>query len=485
MALAGRPDRAKLGLLGRLAGWCYRRRRVVLVSWFVLLIAMTAIAQLVGTHFEDQYSSGHTQSQQALELLQARFPEQSGDSAQVVFETRAPVTSNGNRLAISALADRLRTKPFVQSVVSPFDRGGGYQISKDGHIAYLTVNFTTTSDRLPGPAANRVVALAEAAQGPGFKVALGGAPISNVVAAAPGPAEGIGVTAAILIMLAAFGSIVAMGLPLLIAIVGLAIGLAVEELATHLLVIPTFSPELAIMMGLGVGIDYALLIVTRYRQGLSEGLEPEAAVVASLSTAGRAVLIAGGTVIVSLLGLFLIGQPYMIGLSVGVIVSVLFVLAGSLTLLPAMLGFAGRSIERFSLRRGAAGSLSADVRGFWYRWSRTIQRHPWRGVVGSVAVLVLLGVPLFSMRLAFSDAGNDPASLTTRQAYDLLARGFGPGYNGPLVVAAALDGPGQRRVVDRLAAAISRTPGVATVVPARFDASDDAAVIVAIPTTSP
>jgi RND superfamily putative drug exporter len=286
-------------------------------------------------------------------------------------------------------------------------------------------------------------------------------------------------------MLLAFGSVVAMGLPILIALIGLAIGLAIEELATHLLVIPTFSPELAVMMGLGVGIDYALLIVTRYRQGLGEGLEPEAAVVAALSTSGRAVLIAGSTVVVSLLGLFLVGQAYMVGLAAGAIVSVLLVLIASLTLLPAMLGFAGRAIERLSVRRSTTGSLSATHRGFWYRWSRAIQRHPWRGALGSVAVLVLLAVPLFSMRLAFSDSGNDPTSLTTRQAYDLLAQGFGPGFNGPLVIAVALERPSQIGVVDRLYGAIARTAGVATTVPPRLDASGTAAVIVAIPTTSP
>jgi RND superfamily putative drug exporter len=286
-------------------------------------------------------------------------------------------------------------------------------------------------------------------------------------------------------MLLAFGSVVAMGLPILVALIGLATGIAIEELGTHLLVIPTFAPELAAMMGLGVGIDYSLLIVTRYRQYLGEGLDPESAVVAALTTSGRAVLIAGGTVVVSLLGLFLVGQPYIIGLSAGAIVSVLLVLIGSLTLLPAMLGFAGRSMERFSIRRRANRSLATSDRGFWYRWSRTIQRHPWRGSLSSVAVLLLLAVPLFSMRLAFSDAGNDPTSLTTRQAYDLLAQGFGPGFNGPLVIAAALDRPGQTAVVDRLATRIARTPGVARVVPPRFDATDNAAVIIAIPTTSP
>ncbi len=314
--------------LGRIASWCYRRRRLVLISWILLLVVMTAIAQLVGTHFENKFSAGNTPSQRALTLLQSRFPGEAGDSAQVVIKTSVPFDSASNHRAVSQLSARLRALPDVESVVSPFSPGGAYQISRDGHIGYLTVNFTTTSDRIPGADVKKVIATAEALERPGVVVALGGAPISSVIAAAPGPSEGIGVTAAMAIMLIAFGSAVAMGLPILIALVGLATGIAVEELATHVLVIPTFSPELAAMMGLGVGIDYALLIVTRYRQCLGEGLEPEEAVVASLNTSGRAVLVAGATVVVSLLGLFLIGQPYMIGLSAGAIVSVLLVLVG-------------------------------------------------------------------------------------------------------------------------------------------------------------
>jgi RND superfamily putative drug exporter len=474
-----------VGFLGRMAAWCYRHRRRVVLLWIVLLVGATVVAQLVGTRFEDTFSSGNTPSQKALSLLQSRFSADAGDSAEVVFHGRQPLTTPSNRGVIEGLAKRLRSEHDVASVDSPFAKGGAYQISRNGHVGYLTVNFTTTSVRLPASVVHRVIDDAKASAHPGLKVALGGAPIATVVAAAPGPAEGIGVTAAIFIMLIAFGSVVAMGLPIVVALVGLAVGIAFEELGTHLLVIPTFSPELAAMMGLGVGIDYSLLIVTRFRQCLAEGLEPESAVVAALSTSGRAVLIAGTTVVVSLLGLFLIGQPYMIGLAAGAIVSVLLVLIGSLTLLPAMLGFAGHSIERFSVRRSSKRSLVGSDRGFWYRWSRMVQRHPWRAALGSVVTLVLLALPLFSMRLAFSDAGNDPASLTTRQAYDLLARGFGPGFNGPLVIAIALGRSGQDAVVDRLAAEITRTPGVARVVPPVFDPTDSAAVIVAIPTTSP
>jgi putative drug exporter of the RND superfamily len=481
---ASAPPGRPTGWLGRLASWCYRRRRRVLAAWVVVLLGATLAAQLVGTHFENKFSSGNVPSQQALQILESRFPNEAGDQAQVVVKSAAPIGSAADRSAIQSLARRLRALHDVAGVVSPFSPGGAYQISRDGHIAYLTVTFTTSTYRLPKSAVDAVVHTAEGSAHRGFEVALGGSPISSVAAAAPGPAEGIGVTAAMVIMLVAFGSAVAMGLPIAIALVGLAIGIALQELLTHLLVIPTFAPELASMMGLGVGIDYALLVVTRYRQHLAQGDEPHDAVVASLTTAGRAVLIAGATVVISLLGLFLIGQPYMIGVSVGAIVAVVLVLLGSLTLLPALLGFAGRAIERLSVGRRRR-SLSPGPRGFWFRWSRTIQRHPWRGAIGAAIVLVVLAIPMFSMRLAFSDAGNDPTSLTTRQAFDLLSTGFGPGFNGPLVVAVSLPGTGSRATVERLDGAIARTPGVATVAPVRFDPTGTAAVLIAIPTTAP
>ena len=244
-------------------------------------------------------------------------------------------------------------------------------------------------------------------------------------------------------MLLAFGSVVAMGLPVFTALAGLGIGIALLELLTHVLTVPNFSPEMAAMIGLGVGIDYALFIVTRYRQGIFEGRDPRNAVVTSLMTSGRSVLFAGSTVVISLFGLYLIGQAYMIGLATACIAAVLMVLIAALTLLPAMLGFAGNAIDKLHVPRLLQTGGPPPPNGFWYRWSRFVQRRAW--VTGTIAVLVLIGLalPLFSMRLAFTDAGNDPTSLTTRQAYDLLAQGFGPGFNGPLVIAADMHGAGQ------------------------------------------
>jgi putative drug exporter of the RND superfamily len=471
--------------LGRWAGRCYDHRRTVLVAWILLLIGVTAVSQLVGTHFQNDFTAGNTPSQQAANILDARFPTRAGDTADVVFQTAAPVTSPANRAAVARVVGQLRPLAHVAAVTSPFAAGTAHQVARDDHLAYAVVQFDATADRLPAGAVKAVVASAEAADRSGFSVALGGNPISAVVTAAPGPSEGIGVTAAILIMLLAFGSVVAMGLPIITALFGLGIGIALLELITHLLVVPTFAPEMAAMIGIGVGIDYALFIATRYRQGIFEGRDPRDAVVVSIMTAGRAVLFAGGTVVISLFGLFLIGQAYMIGLATACIAAVLLVLLAAISLLPALLGFAGEAIDRLHLPGLLQSGGPPRAGGFWYRWSRLIQRRAWLTGAAAALALIALAVPLFSMRLAFTDAGNDPASLTTRQAYDQLAQGFGPGFNGPLLVAVAMPGPEAIATVDHLRTAIAATPGVAYVVPPQFNAGRTGAVLVAYPTTSP
>ena len=483
---AGPPsETAPRSFLGRWAARCYDHRRTVLLLWILLVIGVTALAQVVGTRFQNDFTAGSTPSQQAADILQSRFPARSGDTADVVFHTSAPIGSAPNRAAINGVVQRLEPLSHVVGVTGPFSPGAAHQVAADGHIAYAVVQFDMTADQLPAASVKAVIASAEGAAHSGFEVALGGGPISSVITAAPGSSEGIGITAAILIMLLAFGSVVAMGLPIITALFGLGVGIALLELVTHLLVVPTFAPEMAAMIGIGVGIDYALFIATRYRQGLFEGRGPRDAVIVSLMTSGRSVLFAGSTVVISLFGLFLIGQPYMIGLATACIVAVLLVLLAALTLLPALLGFAGEAIDKLHVPGLLQSGGPPPPDGFWFRWSRFIQRRAW--VTGTVAVLVLvlLALPLFSMRLAFTDAGNDPPSLTTRQAYDLLAQGFGPGFNGPLVVAVALPGPGSAPTVEHLRAAVADTSGVAYVVPPQFNAGETGAVLVAYPTTSP
>jgi RND superfamily putative drug exporter len=469
--------------LGRLAGFCYDRRRLVVAVWVLLVIGVTVVAQVVGTHFENKFTSGNTPSQQATNILNASFPTKAGDTADVVFHSTGPIAAEKGE--INAVVARLTPLSNVSGVTSPFSPAGAHQISGDGHIAFAVVQFDAMTADLPASSVHAVITTAKSAARPGLQVALGGSPISSVSSAAPGSSEGIGISAAILIMLLTFGSVVAMGLPILTALFGLGIGLALLELVTHLLVVPVFAPEMAGMIAIGVGIDYALFVVTRYRQSLFEGRDPRAAVVASLMTSGRSVLFAGSTVVISLFGLFLIGQPYMIGLATACIAAVLMVLLGALTLLPALLGFAGAVIDRLHLPWFLQTGGPPPENGFWHRWSRLVQRRAWLTGTAAVLVLVLLAIPVFTMRLAFTDAGNDPTTLTTRQAYDLLAQGFGPGFNGPLVVAIATPGASATATVDHLQAAIGRTAGMAFATPPQFNRDKTGAIIVAYPTTSP
>ncbi len=478
------PVSAEASALGRLAGWCYDRRRRVLLLWIAAIVVITVAGQSMGSRFQESFGSGNSPSEQVQNLLAARFPQTAGTASDVVVSTTDDVRAPANRARTEAMVTKLSRLPHVSTVRSPFG-SDGHQIATSGHIAFAVVQFDQDAATIPNAAVSRVIDTAKSFAHPGYRVAVGGGPTGKVITASPGPSEGAGILAAMIIMVIAFGSVVAMGLPILAALFGIAIGFALEDLLSHVLNIPIFAPEMLAMIGLGVGIDYALFIVTRYRQGLFEGREPRQAVTVSLATSGRAVLFAGTTVVISLVGLFVLQLPFLQGLAVGTIVAVLLVMAASLTLLPAMLGFAGRAIDRLHLPRLLQTGATPAPDSFWYRWSRSIQRRPWVSGAVALVVLVTLAVPLFSMRLAFTDASNDPTTLTTRQAFDLLAKGFGPGFNGPLVVAAPLSSDGEVAVMDRVGTAIGATPGVAFATPVQVSTDRGAAVVIAYPTTAP
>ncbi|MDP9073031.1 MAG: MMPL family transporter [Actinomycetota bacterium] len=472
--------------LGRLARFCYQRRRVVLAAWFLGLIAVTVLGQAVGGKFEDKFSGGKAESQLAQNVLTQRFPARAGDTADVVFRSADPITSPANQTAIAQVDQALAGQLHVASVRGPFDPGGQNQISPlDPHIAYSVIQFDKTTQDLPIPDLKKVVTTAQSMAHPGFEIDLGGQPISKAQSFTFGVSEIVGIWAAIFILLIAFGSLIAMGLPIMTALFGLGAGVGLISVASHLVTVPTFATQLAIMIGLGVGIDYALFIVTRHRQGLHDGEEPEAALIIALATSGRAVLFAGTTVVISLFGMMLMGLSFVYGLAIAAIIAVILVMLASLTLLPAVLGFCGRNIDRISINRLLHKHPSGRKTVAW-RWSRVIQRHPWRAGVSSLLVLILLGLPLFSMRLAFSDAGNDPVSFTTRKAYDLLAQGFGPGTNGALVVASVLPhGAGDQQALAKLAGVMRSDPDISFVSPPSLNPAGDAGVIVAIPKTAP
>jgi RND superfamily putative drug exporter len=457
----------------------------VLAGWIGVLIVVTFLGVAFGSRFQDNFSSGNSASQRAQNLLAARFPTAAGTTADVVIHTRGAVYSPANRAITLRMAAALRSLGYVADVTSPFENTSSAQVSRDGHIAFMVVSFDQPLTMIADATVSSVISKAQSFARAGYEVALGGPAVSQVIGAKPGPSEGIGILAAIIIMLIAFGSLVAMGLPILTALFGIGIGFSLEDLLSHLLNVPTFGPELLAMIGLGVGIDYALFVVTRYRQGLIEGRDPRSAVATSLATSGRAVLFAGCTVIISLCGLFVLNLPFMQGLAIGAIAAVALVMTGALTLLPAMLGFAGGAVDKLHVPGLLQRSAVPGPKSFWYRWSRGIQRHPWVTGTASLSILVLLAIPLFSMRLAFTDAGNDPTNLTTRQAFDLLAKGFGPGFNGPLVLAVDLPSRSSAVALGRLERELRTAADVSYVTPPQLNRTGNAAVIVAYPATAP
>ncbi|HVB94158.1 MAG TPA: MMPL family transporter [Acidimicrobiales bacterium] len=476
------PSRpAEQSLLAKIAGWCHDHRWRVLIGWLVALVAFNVAAGMAGSAFSNNLSGGKTGVDQ---ILQRAFPNEVGSPAQVVMTTTGPIDAASVRQRTTRLVDALRPLAHVSDVVSPFVAQGARQISGDGHIAFVQVQFDEQAGDLPTAAIKNVVNTAQSFEAPGYHVALGGQAVSLVAGSKPGQSEGIGILAAIIIMLLAFGSVVAMGLPIITALFGIAVAFAVLDLLSHVVTTPVFAPQIMAMIGLGVGIDYALFVVTRYRQGLSEGRAPREATTISLATSGRSVVFAGTTVILSLLGLFILQLPFMRGLAIGAIAAVVLVMTAAVTLLPAMLGFSGRAIDSLHVPGLLQSAAEPSARGFWYRWSRSIQKRPVIAGLAALLCLVVLALPLFSMRLAFTDAGNDPTNVTTRQAFDALATGFGPGFNGPLIVAATVPA-GQLPTVDRLQSQISHTPGVAFATPVRPSRSGADAVIIAYPTTSP
>jgi putative drug exporter of the RND superfamily len=469
-------------VLQRLAHFSYRKRRLVLLLWIVALIGIAALGSSVGGSYSQSFSLPGTESQKANDLLQARFPAKAGDSGRIVFSDPAGVRNPAVQSRMSQVFADVARVPGVTGVESPYLLAGARQVAKAGTVAYATVDFAKRDADIATRTLDSVRNVAQAARGKGLQIELGG----RMFQSGPGlgATELIGVVAAIIILLLVFGSVLAMGLPILIALFGIGIGLGFVELISHIVSTPDFATQLASMIGIGVGIDYALFIVTRYREGLHEGLDPESAVVRAIDTAGRAVVFAGTTVMISVLGLYLMGVAFVQGLAVGTSITVALVMLGSITLLPAVLGFAGHSIDRLSVP-GRRTRAARTRQSFWFRWSRIVQRRPWPAFLATLAVLGVLAVPMFSLRLGFSDAGGNPTSDTTRRAYDVLAQGFGPGSNGPLTLAAEYPAGTNPAVLNDLATTLRQTSGIARVAAPTMSPSGTASVIEVIPTSSP
>jgi RND superfamily putative drug exporter len=402
------------------------------------------------------------------------------------------VTNPALEQRMSAMLARVSHLPEVASVTSPYLPGGKVQVSPDGRTAYATVNFTKAADDLEKADINRVVAVATAAREPGLAVELGGKAISNTEQAPLSSASAIGIGAAAVILLIAFGSLLAMALPIVTAVAGVGSGLMLIAPLSHLMSVNGLAPILGALIGLGVGVDYALFIVTRYRRGLQAGLDPERSATQALNTSGRAVLFAGGTVCIALLGLLTIGLGFLDGMAVPAAITVVCTVLAAVTLLPALFGVLGQRVlsRRQRRRRHADGpDLARSGRSVWARWSRTVPRFPAVLAAAAVAVMAVVSVPVLHLRLGASDASNDPTSSHTYKAYEMLAKGFGPGFSGPLLLVARTGSAADRAALGRLDRALTAVPGVAAVQagPAQTRPSAGPAVEVTqvIPTTAP
>jgi putative drug exporter of the RND superfamily len=467
----------------KLTRWTIAHRRIVVVGWIVLAVGVLGVSQVLGKRNANNFSLPNTDSQRAVDLMQSRFPAQAGDSDQIVFRTpTGKLTDASARAAIKPMLVRVARLPHVAGVVSPYDAGAN-AVSKAGTIGFATVEFDQKANLLPKAAIDRVINTAEAVRSPALQVELGGQAIKQAQQTSLGFATGVGLIAAVVVLLLSFGSLLAMGLPIVTALFGLGAGLGVIGLGSHLVDMVDFSSELALMIGLGVGIDYALFIVTRYRDAYRDnGGDVRGALELAMNTAGRAILFAGATVVIALLGMFALGVSFLYGVAIAASLGVLLVLAASLTLLPALLMFTGKRIGGVRNRRGRPREPRA---GFWTRWVGLIQRWPVWAALGSTALLLALASPALGLRLGASDSGNDPPTQTTRHAYDLLAAGFGPGFNGPLQLAVSLPSAGDIGGLARFTTTLRDTPGIASVAAPRLNPARDTAAIAAYPTTSP
>jgi RND superfamily putative drug exporter len=475
------------GPLGRLARLAYRNRGRTVLVWLAALMLAAGLSAAFGGDFAADYSAPGSDSKAAQELLQERFPAQSGEVVDVVVRVDGGVAAA--RGDVQALLDELTAVPHVASVDDPFASPGG--ISPDGAtlVAHLRLDVTNPND-MPVTESERLLEIADAAGRPGFDVALGGQAVQLAEQGEVG-SEGIGLLAAAVILLLTFGSVVAAGLPILTAVAGLAVSSALTGLVLRLVDAPDWSTALATMMGIGIGIDYVLLMVTRFREWRAAGLDAESATVATLDTAGRAVMVAGSTVVVSMLGLFAMGLSFMRGAAVVTILSVFIVMAASVTLFPALLGYLGRHVDRLRLPLGRRRQAEVAVGGHiepsraWLAWSRLVHRHRVVAALAGVAILLALASPFLGVRYGFPDAGNNRAETSTRHAYDMQAAAFGPGANGPLVLTAELSRPGDAATLDGLRAALAAAPGVAMVTPAQLNPAGDTAVLTVLPATGP
>ena len=486
MSSAEPTGTARPGALTRLTHACAAHGWRTIIVWILAIVAVFGAAGTIGGTLVDQFSLPGSDSQKAVDLLKSRFPAHSGDAAQMVFAVPSGSLSQGEaRAAIEAAVTAAGKVPGVVSVSDPF-APGSTRVSASGRVAYADVQFSQVAVDVPKASVTQLQdsARTAAARG-GVQVEFGGPVIANAEPPTTGISELIGILVAIVILLVMLGSAVAMSLPIALAITSVGLGVSLITLAAGVWTFNTITPTLATMIGLGVGIDYSLLIVTRFRQALHDGREPVDAATVAASTAGRAVIFAGATVAISVSALALLGLDFITKMGLGAAITVAMAVLAAVTLLPAILGLLGHRVDRGRLPflPHRDDSEAARNRSGTARFGRFVTRRPWVNGGLALALLLILAIPVLTVQLGSSDAGSNPAGTTTRKAYDLLAEGFGPGFNGPLLV--VLDQKPGSGTAATAAAALRETPGVASVVAPAINAAGDTAVITAYPTTSP
>jgi RND superfamily putative drug exporter len=465
-----------------------RRRRLVVAAWLVLLVALAVGGPALGGKLSNNFTVSGVDSQKAQDLLKSKFASQAGGSAQVVLHAHSGTfTAGADQAALAATMAAIKALPHVVAVSDSLSTK-----APAATIALVNVSYNETSRQLGKSAYRALQGAAAPAVRSGLAVEYGGdLPTASAGTSLP-PTELIGIVAAIIILLIAFGSVIAMGLPLLTALFGLGTGITAITFLAAFATIPSIATTIATMIGLGVGIDYSLFIITRHRQGLHTGLTVGDAAGRAIATAGQAVLIAGGTVVIAICGLAVAGISFLTFMGIGAALVVAVMVAAALTLLPALLGFAGHNIDRFGIpgmnpkHEGGVYDDNGNLHG-WGRWGHHVTSHPWPYLIASLALLLALAAPTLSLRLGQPDASNNPTSSTLRRSYDLLAQGFGPGFNGPLTLAVDLRGVTRDRAaaIATIEAAVKADPDVDVIRPASLNPAGDIAVIELLPRSAP
>jgi RND superfamily putative drug exporter len=515
-------------MLAALARFSVRHRRIMVFGiWIPLLVIGVVLSGKMGSNFSTEFELPQSEANDVQKLLEANSPNKAGLSGEIVFSSPNGVNSDDVVAALTPFFDNVESLPGV-TVTSPFSETAQGQINQAGTTGFASIDVSLRSQSEAIALSTQIQDMGKAVNIDGLKMEYGG----NIFAGFELPASELyGLLAAMVILVLAFGSVLAMGLPIGTALIGLGVGSSLAIILSHVVPMPDFTTSLVAMIGLGVGIDYALFIVTRYREGLAEGLTVEEAVVDAVDTSGRAVIFAGITVIISLLGLFVMGLAFARGLAIGAVVGVLIMMIASITLLPSLLAMVKHRIgvttwsALISLVVFIVSSLIAVITetpvialvgvvavfvvtamsfaikplrhhiphrtpkakelSFWYRWSRFIQRRPWTAALSATAILLVLAAPLASIRLGFGDNGNAPESTTVRRAYDMLAEGFGPGFNGPLFITVQGEAAKSPEALQSFVATLNGTEGIAFAqgIPASQDGS--LSLVMAYPTTSP